>query len=397
MTEPTVLPTKEFDQGSTTAAPAISTRMAAHLDEAKKLGVDIQELNHQAKTAIRQEAKGVLAALEKTANLLFLGWQRAQQRREGLDALALARLFNSLTYSARELNERHQLINTDHIKELEFVLGDYQNHVNFDLDYLARTLDAVARERTHDRAWPWVVLPTFARQPYGRILLLKVDIPQVNKPVFVTQPTFLSGRCTLFHTHGLNWAISRPLGNGSDKNTHINTLWMPRRPEAPFPLRQLDLARYDNRNVVAIPPCVIHGISRKRGRIPDIPSLHQMQADKALKGEMLNQTRFGEMSCLHIYCPHMPLVRELADSPIVKSDGRFFIEYDMIVFDHYAGSIWSGGGGSWPQRMVEFGSTGDHCGICFEDDPRRENLDPRLISDWLIKNPAPQLIKFDTL
>jgi hypothetical protein len=66
----------------------------------------------------------------------------------------------------------------------------------------------------------------------------------------------------------------------------------------------------------------------------------------------------------------------------------------MIVFDHFARNIWSGGGGSWPRRMVEFGVTGDHCGICFEDDPRRENLDPRLIYDWLIESPPPQLIKY---
>ncbi len=64
------------------------------------------------------------------------------------------------------------------------------------------------------------------------------------------------------------------------------------------------------------------------------------------------------------------------------------------VFDHLKEAIWSGGGGCWPQRMIEFGPTGDHCGICFEDDPHRENLNPSLIFDWLIETPPPRLVKF---
>ncbi len=98
---------------------------------------------------------------------------------------------------------------------------------------------------------------------------------------------------------------------------------------------------------------------------------------------------------MHIYCPDPTLAQVLADSPIVQEDSQFFIENDMIVFDHVREAIWSGEGGSWPKRMVEFGTTGEHCGICYEDDPRRENLDPAKIWKWLIKRPPPQILRFN--
>ena len=92
-----------------------------------------------------------------------------------------------------------------------------------------------------------------------------------------------------------------------------------------------------------------------------------------------------------MYFPDLTLAKEIIKSPIAQADEQFFIENDMIVFDHQAKTIWSGGGGSWPQRMVDFGTTGDHCGICFEDDPRKENLDPRQISDWFVASPPPEI------
>ncbi|MFQ5568818.1 MAG: hypothetical protein ACE5G0_04035 [Rhodothermales bacterium] len=389
-----VLPTREFDSGTITATPDVLTRMTAVLEEAKRFGLDLRALSHQAKTASRPEAEQVLAALHDAAAILFLQWKRARHRREVPDALALARLFNGLTRSARDLNQRHACIDTDHLQVLAVALKEDQNYADFDPARLARTLEVVAEERTHERSWPWVVLPTFARQPYGRILLLKVDVEEADSPIFVTQPFFLSGRSTLFHTHGRNWALARPLGNGEDKNVHVNTLWMPRRPEDPFPLVQVDCSEYSNEDVVVIPPRIIHGIARKRSRDEVLPSLPDMLGDSGLRADLVAHTRFGERACLHVYCPHLPLVKDLAESPILKADTRFFVEYDMIVFDHVAGTIWSGGGGCWPRRMVEFGPTGAHCGLCFEDDPRRENLDPRLVSEWLIERPPPQLITF---
>jgi hypothetical protein len=249
-------------------------------------------------------------------------------------------------------------------------------------------------ERTHERAWPWVVLPTFPRQPYGRILLSSIRLDDADCWLFITQPFFLSGKCTLFHTHGQNWAVSRPLGNGADTNAHLNTMWTPRTATAPYPLVQVGHAEYTNDTVVIIPPRTIHGISRKRTPARDIPPLKELLNDRARRDQWIAETRFGEKASLHVYHPHKSLVETLANSPILKEDERFFIEHDMIVFDHHAQSIWAGGGGSWPKRMIEFGPTGEHCHLCFEDDPRRENLDPQIVHDWLLESPPPDVSAF---
>ena len=156
-----------------------------------------------------------------------------------------------------------------------------------------------------------------------------------------------------------------------------------------------DRAEYRCGDVAIVPPRLIHGISRKRCRSLSIPTLGEMLSDHERCQTWIDQTRFGEQSCLHVYCPDPQLSTLLADSPFVQEDSRFFIEYDMIVFDHYAETIWTGGGGSWPRRMIEFGTTGEHCGLCFEDDPRKENLDPQQVYDWFLVSPAPELIKFD--
>ena len=102
-------------------------------------------------------------------------------------------MFNGLTYDARALNARFELISTDHIDTLATSLQQELDFDNFDPSELARHMDICAQAHTHELAWLWVVLPTFARQPYGRIMLTKVEIPNRANPIFVTQPFFLEG------------------------------------------------------------------------------------------------------------------------------------------------------------------------------------------------------------
>ena len=105
-----VLPAKEFDRGTITASPDIRTRMSAIVDEAKVHGLDVQGLTSGSKTASAHEAQRILAPLHDAATILFLQWKRARQQRKKIDCLALARLFNGLTYQARDLNKRYNLI-----------------------------------------------------------------------------------------------------------------------------------------------------------------------------------------------------------------------------------------------------------------------------------------------
>ncbi|MEM8860209.1 MAG: hypothetical protein AAGD96_17925 [Chloroflexota bacterium] len=394
----TILPPKEFDTGTRTAAAEVLAEMQAIMAEAKQVGLFISHAIDDAKSVEDVEAaESAMQTLHDIAAMLFVQWQAAVQRRENTRTLAYARLINGITHRARHLNEKFRVVDTSHLDQMEAELSSQVCFKNFDPQCIAKIMNRAAEAHTHEKAWIWTVLPTFAKQPYGRILLKKVDIHSIGQPMFVTQPFFLSGRSTLFHTHGQNWAFSRPLGGCSSGNMHLNTLWMPSCAEKAFPLDQIDNSEYCNKTVVVVPPKMIHGIARCRCCDETYPTLAELQADDALKQHWIGRTRFGEQACMHIYCPHPPLVKELEQSPFVQEDERFFIEYDMIVFDHLQKTIWSGGGGSWPLRMIKYGTTGTHCGICFEDDPRKEDLDPCEVAKWFVQDPPPPLIRYEFL
>lgn len=394
-TTPEILPSHQFDTGTTTAVPGVVSYMRMINAEAKAGGMDILGICRRAKTASRAEANQLLAELHDAAALLFIQWQRARQTPSCESCLALARLFNGVTREARHLHEKYNLFDHSHLEVLEKSLGSINYHQSFDPFLAANYIDTAARAHTHEKAWAWIILPTFARQQYGRILLTKIDVEGVQNPIMVTQPFFVAGMCTLFHTHGQNWAFSRPLGKRETQNTHLNSLWKPRDGENPFPLDLLELAEYHNDGVAIVPPRVIHGISRKRSPRQQFPTISELLSDPERCQSWIDETRFGEMACLHVYCPHVPLVQEFSDCPLVKAEEDFFIEYDMIVFDHYAESIWCGGGGSWPLRMMSYGTTGEHCGACFvENDPRKENLDPQVVAQWFVQDPPPAMLQY---
>ena len=390
----TILPAKEFDTGTRTASAEIMAQMQTILSDAKALGLNISAAVTQAKTAEAEQAEAAMQGLFKISSLLFIQWQRVLQDGDKHATLAHARVFNGITHNARLLNEKFNVVDSSHLDTMAEELASDVCFQNFDPACVAKIMDRAAEAHTHERAWLWTVLPTFEKQPYSRILLRKVQPAALSQPIFVTQPYFLEGRSTLFHTQGQNWAFSRPLGTCESGNTHLNTLWMPQCQEQAFPLDQIDNAEYCNKTVVVVPPKMIHGIARCRCCEENYPTLAELLEDADLQAEWIGRTRFGENGCMHIYCPDPSLVKELAQSPFVQEDEKFFIEYDMIVFDHLQNTIWSGGGGSWPLRMIKYGTTGTHCGICFEDDPRKENLDPCEVAKWFVQDPPPPLLKY---
>ncbi|MEM9776853.1 MAG: hypothetical protein AAF902_19890, partial [Chloroflexota bacterium] len=224
----TILPSKEFDTGTRTAAAEIQAKMVAILAEAKQVGLSIGQLIDAAKAATANDtAETTMAGLHDAAVMLFIQWQAAVQAGDTQQTLAYARLINGITHNARHLNEKFRVVDTSHLDQMEAELGSEVCFKNFNPECVAKIMQRAAEAHTHEKAWIWTVLPTFAKQPYGRILLKKVDIKAIGQPLFVTQPFFLSGRSTLFHTHGQNWAFSRPLGACESGNLHLNTLWMP--------------------------------------------------------------------------------------------------------------------------------------------------------------------------
>jgi hypothetical protein len=390
-TEDKLLPSSAFDYGTVTASHEVLKLMEAIKSQTLAHGLDIDNLLENAAAAQISEAGRWFAAVHDAASIFYLQWEEALDGPIPAKALALARIVNGLTAAGRSLNEKFEIVSLEHLQIFRRAIQDHHRSGHFDPKIIAQVMDEAALAHSHEKAWMSVILPTFAKQPYGRILLVRIDLDGLPSPVFVTQPFFLQRRTTLFHTHGQNWAFSRPLGGRTAVNTHTNTLWRPKSRSQPFPLELLDLQNYETDDVAILPPRVIHGISKKLHTKFSKPTLPVLLNDAGLRAEWILRTRFGEKSTLHLYHPCPDISGKLLDSPVVREDERFFIENDMIVFDHEAQTIWSGGGGSWPQRMVDFGPTGDHCGRCFENDPRHENLDPGMVWDWLIDTPSPHL------
>ena len=380
-------------------------RMHELSSQMQKLGYDLSAISANAKKLAEagnnpDAAKELVGTAHDAAAVLFLQWSQAHEAKDRTTEYATARLFNRVTLAARKVDERYDVFDKSHRQALKIAIQEdmvsesearaKDPSYEYDPFNLARAMEIAARQRTHENAWAWVVLPTFPKQHYGRILLDAVGVYGSTNRVYVTQPTFTNGEATLFHTHGQNWGFSRPLGpEGS--NQHINTMWETQSNSQVYPLRQMSAdkngkTRYKAGEVAIIPPKSIHAISGAR-EAADRPQMTLEQfalLEPAHQQEVIANTRFGEQSAMHIYRADTPLAEEFSENPVAvvpnKGEKDFFEQNDMIVFDHEKQQTWSGGGGAWTRRLMEYGKTGDHCGECFaEDDPRRVNLPDYLV------------------
>lgn len=397
--EEIIVSSSEFDTGAELLPENIQAYINQATNEMAELGYSLSKIKDVGHIQNETEAHERCAVIHDVATILFVQWERSRQTKDKVAELAFARLVNGLTKAARELHDRFALFDTTHIEILgEFLADEFSKERltgEIDVQAIANELNWAAEQRTHEVSWPWVVLPTFPNQHYGRILLHKVPTADERYPIFITQPTFLSNEATQFHTHGQNWAFARPLGRAINReNSHINTLWEPQNEVTIFPLKLADKSHYDSSTVVIIPPLAIHGISGVRRENQLLPSLVELKNNPDLLNQF-SDVRFGEQSSMHIYLPDPRLSIELSKSPLVQENAAFFIENDMIVFDHKQQAVWSGGGGAWSRRMVEYGRTGEHCGACFvENDPRQENLDQSIILHSYIQLQNPKIVGF---
>lgn len=410
-----IVPGKEFDQGSDRTTPSVEGKTMVRLSKRMAfLGYPFFAIHARTTEVTKPEVNDKLEAREVTdtihdaAAILFLNWANARTTQDQSSEFASARLFNQLTASARKIDEKYKLFDKSHLSSLheaieqdirleQTALQDNPDHA-YSPHGLSPLMDKAAHERTHENAWPWVVLPTYPKQNYGRILLDVVRVPDAP-PVFVTQPTFTDGQATLFHTHGQNWAWSRPLGE-EGSNRHINTLWVPHSREQLFPLTKVPnenggKAYYTAGEIAIVPPKVIHGIAGARLDQYGVAIDALEKLSPSERDALVEQTKFGEQSSLHVYRGDLKLAQEFAENPVTFFDNQpdrdFFESNDMIVLDHKKEEAWAGGGGAWAQRMMQFGPSGDHCGRCFvvEDDPRIENLPAIVVYDRFV-DPNPQ-------
>ena len=117
-----VLPSAEFDCGTTTAAPDVQTHMHYILTEARRHNLDIETLCVQANTVTQPDAPALLQKIHDAASILFLQWSRYCTDGQSLATLAAARLFNGLTRDARLLHERFGLFETTHLEAFKTTL-----------------------------------------------------------------------------------------------------------------------------------------------------------------------------------------------------------------------------------------------------------------------------------
>ncbi len=391
-TNPVMLPSSAFDHGTFTATSKTIDNMNMLSIVLKQLGFDVELLSKHLEDISSSHAQQRLKKIHDAAALLHMQWERACQSRDIEMGFAAARLFNGLTSVARVFQKKYALVDISHITRLKKVLHNtIKKRGIVHIEKIISAVGDAAKERPHEVAWLWVVLPTFFGQHYGRILLGKVDTGDSWYPAFIMQPTFKKGYAPQLHTHGQNWAIATPLGDlKKQNNIHVNTLWQMHCRDSAFPLRQLPngKAMYGTQQVVVIPPRMIHSISKLRFKQEYVPSLLELAYDKSKLQSTIDTYRFGELSCLHVYFPDPILAKNLTRAPFIQKNPAFFMENDMIVFDNFTNPpcIWAGSGGVWVKRMVRFGTAGEHCGICFqENDYRRHNLDPKVVYDWLVK------------
>jgi len=336
-----------------------------------------------------------------------LEWSDAREHKDRDREFAAARFFNQMTLSARKIDKNFGIFDKSHLDEL-------LNHIQDDLKdmeqkrandptclyapaNLVNSIRETAAKRTHENAWPWVVLPTFPQQHYGRILLERKNLHEDSYKTYLTQATFTNGEATLFHTHGQNWAFAAPLGP-TGSNRHTNTMWEPHEAYNPeketggqlFPLRQMPkekngLAYYHAGDVVVIPPRSIHGISGSRKRYDGISIDELASLSEYERAQVIKNTKFGEQSCLHIYRPSIIAANDFLRRPIMD-EKDFFERNDMVVMDYKNNKVWAAGGGAWPQLscLDRFGPSGEHCGKCYVEDVSRTVIPQKIVLEQLI-------------
>lgn len=425
----TILPNVDFDRLDPRTTPIEQVKAAVDLREKmSKIGFDLVDLHTKAtkaqkETLPRKDVVELVSRFHDTATVLFLQWKYSHDRGDNLFSgkknrtteFAAARMYNELTRAVRGIDKKYHIFDKQHIEDLKGRLRtdiqtETRNRNQDASDYNPRAvgeaLAKAAADRTHEKAWAWTVLPTFPKQHYGRILIDMVDLNGIQ--AFITQPTFSDKKPTLLHTHGQNWAWSVPLGNpGSGENRHLNTLWKPNSRDNLFPLERMSRRRkkgfayYSAGDVAVIPPKTIHGIegSRLHSKGMTIEEFGSLSAKK--KQEVLEKTKFGEQSCLHIYRGDTKSVEDFKINPVEfipgKPQGDLFEQIDMIVFDDTVKppQAWAGGGGAWTHRLMTHGREGDHCGECFkEKDNRMEQLPHKVVYDRFIDPTFPGLILY---
>lgn len=395
----------EFDENPMLAPNEIQAAALVVQHSMLNLGFDLTNLVSSEVNSLT-EALRKLEQLQMAAQLLYSEWLLKREQKNKNSEFAIARLFNSMTSSARKIHTDLGIespFDQSHITNLAHLLSKVLEHSletgGLDIETIAKAAHITGNHRTHDLAWPWTVLPTFPKQHYGRILLSKVPGFDQNYPGFITQTTFLAGEITQFHTHGQNIAFARPLGNGEYReNAHINTTWQTASNSEVFPLRQTDRQFYTSGDVAVIPPLSIHGISGARSTESDsCIALDDLERNSIDIYSYTKNIRFGETSCLHIYMPDVESLGRAQESPFVKEYPSFFIENDMFVFDHQSKVIWAGGGGAWAKRLLSYGRSGEHCGACFtENDPRLEYLSEEDVLNWHLDHQVNQPIIFSS-
>ncbi len=303
-----------------------------------------------------------LGLAEGVGKGIFYFWRMNEEAGDWIGLAAAGLMFNQLTKKARNaIKSNPELMDYSYIDELELSLrqareGDY-------VDGVARALSRAAEEHRGLKVFPFVVLPVFANQKYGRQLIRKVSGFVDGYNGYVTQPFFGWSGATLPHTHAINdaWAVS--LG---ETNQHINSTLVLKERGALMP-GVVSRAIYKSDQVVFVKAGEIHKIGRLSSGREDLDGGRLVDWDRLFK-----IIKFDELACLHVYLPNTDWIKRVPE----KYRNLFRVN-DMVVFEE-GKEPWVGDGGAWEKRSCE------SCGVCYVESDHRESVDRFDVFDKLL-------------
>ncbi len=375
----------------------------------KELGIryrvlkDLQALGYnfrEVMLAARQKEDGVWESMYEMAALLHSDWQVADRHKNETHAVTVAKLFNALTYQARELRPTLSTKSNSALATLS--QGIHENYTmeadsgEFNQEDIAKKLFVAAHQLTQRDTWAYRLLPSRYGQAYTSMGLFSVAGDAAGlPPTYVTNITVRNTR-GFSHMHGLSASFSAPNGNPSDfanNNEQVNIIWRLNDSVNGFPPRHVSHARYDATNVVSIPPGYLHSIVRPNNQeLFTAYSLHYLVKDPALVQEVVKNAKFGLYTNTHVYRPTREMLQRFENSPL----SGLWQRAGTIALDHENKSIYAGNLHAMALRMA-YWRRGECCGACFtghnarkvyQEDDTRELLSVAQVRD-LIYTPQP--------
>src|SRR5258706_3669977 len=102
----------EFDVHPEAATAQVRMQGEVLRDGLNQVGIDVRALTKKEPVALKEAAQERFGHIHDAAALVHMQWEKARQEGNKDGEFAAAKLFNTLTMRARELNEQHHIVDT---------------------------------------------------------------------------------------------------------------------------------------------------------------------------------------------------------------------------------------------------------------------------------------------